>query len=66
MARASYREDVVTHLISHYHELPISQAGHIRIVLVVLKTHNLLGVLDLFILHDLIVLRLAHVEKLAA
>jgi hypothetical protein len=32
----------------------------------VLKAHNLLDVLDLLILHDLVVLRLAHVEKLAA
>ena len=55
-----------THLISHDHELPISQAPHVRIVLVVLKTHNLLDILDLFVLHNLIVLRLTHVEKLAA
>ncbi|SRR5216684_5923934 len=54
------------HLISHDHELPISQAAHVRIVLIVLKTHNLLDILDLFILHNLIVLRLAYVEKLAA
>jgi hypothetical protein len=57
---------MVTHLICHYHELPISQAAHIRVVFVVLKTHNLLDILDLLILHYLIVLRLAHVEKLAA
>jgi hypothetical protein len=58
--------DASTHLISHDHELPISQAPHIRILLVVLKTHNLLDILDLLVLHNLIVLRLAHVEKLAA
>jgi hypothetical protein len=63
---ASYRKDVVTHLIRHYHELPISQAAHIRIVFVVLKTHNLLDILDLLILHNLVVFRLAHVKKLAA
>ena len=33
-------------------------------VLVMLKAHNLLDVLDLLILHDLIVLCLAHIEKL--
>lgn len=58
--------DAFTHLISHDHELPISQARHVRIILVVLKTHNLLDILDLLIFHNLIVLRLAHVEKLAA
>ena len=34
-------------------------------VLVVLKAHNLLDVLDLLILHDLVVLCLTHIEKLA-
>lgn len=59
-------EDAFTHLISHDHELPISQARHVRIILVVLETHNLLDILDLLVLHNLIVLRLAYVEKLAA
>jgi hypothetical protein len=54
------------HLIGHDHELSISQAAEVRIVLVMLKTHDLLDILDLLVLHDLIVLRLAHVEKLAA
>jgi hypothetical protein len=58
--------DAFTHLISHDHELPISQAPHVRIILVVLKTHNLLDILNLLVLHNLIVLRLAHVEKLTA
>ena len=31
-----------------------------------LEAHDLLDVLDLLVLHDLVVLRLAHVEKLAA
>ena len=57
---------MVTCLISHDHELPISQAPYIRIVFVVLKTHDLLDILDLLILHNLIVLRLAYIEKLAA
>jgi hypothetical protein len=56
----------VTRLIGHDHELSISQAAHIGIVLVVLKAHNLLDILDLFVLHDLVVLRLAHIEQLAA
>ena len=62
---ASYSEDAFTHLISHDHELPISQAPYVRIILIVLKTHNLLDILDLLVLHNLIVFRLAHVEELA-
>ena len=58
--------DVLTHLISHDHELPIPQAPHVRIILVVLKTHNLLDILTLLSLHNLIVLGLAHVKKLTA
>ena len=54
-----------THLIRHYHELTVPQALDIRIVLVVLETHNFLDILDLLVLHDLVVLRLAHVQELA-
>ena len=59
-------EDAFTHLIGHDHELPISQALNVRIILVVLKTHNLLDILNLLVLHNLVVLSLAYVEKLAA
>jgi len=58
--------DAFTHLISHDHELPISQAPHVRIILVLLKTHNLLDILNFLVLHNLIVLCLSHVEKLTA
>ena len=54
-----------THLIRHYHELTVPQALDIRIILVVLKTHNFLDILDLLVLHDLVVLCLAHVQELA-
>jgi hypothetical protein len=55
-----------THLIRHYHELTVPQALDIRIVLVVLKTHDFLDVLYLLVLHDLVVFRLAHVQEFAA
>ena len=56
----------VTQLIGHDHELSISQAVYIGIVLAMLNAHNLLDILDLLVLHDLVVLRVAHIEKLAA
>ena len=54
-----------THLIRHYHELTVPQALDIRIILVVLETHDFLDTLDLLVLHDLVVLCLAHVQELA-
>jgi hypothetical protein len=62
----THKGDKATYLIRHYHELTIPQALDVRIVLVVLKTHDFFDVLDLLVLHDLVVLRLAHVQELAA
>ena len=52
-------------MISHDHELPIPKVVGIPVVLVVLETKNLLDVLNLLVLHDLVVLRVADVEKLS-
>ena len=56
----------VSQLIGHDHELSISQAGYIGIVLAMLKAHDLLDILGLLVLHDLVIVRFAHISKLAA
>ena len=52
-------------LISHNHKPAVSQTGDIRILLVMLETHDFLDVLDLFILHDLVVFSFSYIQQLA-
>ena len=55
-----------TNLVSHNHEPAITEAGGVRIVFIVLETHNLLNILNLFVLHDLVVFRFSNIEKFTA
>ena len=52
-------------LISHDHEMAVTQALHVRygILLLMLKSHKLLDVLDLSILHDLIDSSISNIEE---
>ena len=52
-----------TNLISHDHNLAITQCRNILVVLVMLQTKNLLDILDFFVLHNLVVLRVSNVKK---
>ena len=51
------------HLIGHNHNLPVPQGNYVRIVFVVLQTHDLFDVLNFFVLHNLIVFGLADVKQ---
>lgn len=53
-------------LIRHDHEMTISERVRGGVVMVVLQTQDLLDVLDLLVLHDLVVARLADIEQLTA
>lgn len=55
-----------THLIGHDHQPSIPQTRNIRIIFVVLQTHDLFDRLNLLILHNLIMLRLAHIQQLSS
>ena len=59
-------ESTRTNLIGHDHQPSVPQASCVRILLVMLKAHNLFDILNLLVFHDLVVLRLANVEQLAA
>ena len=52
-----------TNLISHDHNLAITQCRNILVVLVMLQTKNLLDILDFFVLHNLVVLRVSDVKE---
>ena len=61
------REEIqATNLVRHDHQPAISQTSDIRVFLVMLQSHDLLDVLDLFVLHNLIVLCFADVEQFSA
>jgi hypothetical protein len=56
----------MTYLIGHNHKPSVSQAADIRVVFVMLQSHDLLDVLNFLVLHDLVMSSLSNVEELSS
>lgn len=54
-----------TYLVSHDHELAVTQAVDRLVLVVVLEAKNLFDVLNLDVLHNLVMVRLANIEELS-